>query len=145
MDERLIEMVRDALVLAGELAYVEGAYGASAVIEQFDSLFRYMTRGEGTVAMADEIRALRNYAFVQHTRHHIAIETYNELNDIFINRKEVIRFVDECCTQEWEKGNANAMFRVRFVFSGKDLFAQVEIQNGTKSKTQLKQKSISTN
>lgn len=86
------------LVNASQMAYLEDAGKTHAMLQQFNELYRYMIKSDGTALLIEELKAFKIYMDIQSSRYEgrfsFNFENRISNNDINVRHLSLLDFAD---------------------------------------------------
>ena len=96
---QLNSLTSGVLIHTAQLAYVEEAFGAHALLEVFSEIFRYLTRKSCSIVLEEELLFLEKYIHLQKLRFpgrfEVEILNIGDTDDYYVNSGDLIGFLDE--------------------------------------------------
>jgi Histidine kinase len=100
--EQLNRLTSSVLVHTTQMAYVEEAAGTLAILEDFTTLFRYLTRETKSISLEVEWGILEKYIHLQTIRYpgrfEIDIDEINKYRNLYIYSGMILEFFDHVLT-----------------------------------------------
>lgn len=98
-DKRMSEITTGSLAFAAQMAYVEDAHGTHKFLENFNVLYRYITKDAGIVTLESEISALNYFIEIQRMRFgnkfEVEISEIGDLSPVYIDKMALLDFFDK--------------------------------------------------
>lgn len=110
ISDKLNRLTCGVLVHSTQMAYVEDAAGTYALLEDFTSLFRYLSREEKMIPLDRELRALKSYVHLQTIRYpgrfEISPIPEGSATGIYVKSGSILEFFDDLLSSLIESNQA---------------------------------------
>jgi len=138
-EKRISEITYGSLAFATQMAYVEDAHGTQKFLENFNILYRYITKEARIVTLENEISALKNFIDIQKMRFgnkfEATVKSPSDNNSSYIDKLVIIDIFDRIIQNYIEEAESYVNVYINLLFNNNELCVEIIIKSDSWTKT----------